>query len=202
MKKFFNSLALVAALLVGANVQAAVLESEDDSIDIEINVFAELEQSYKVLVENDDISGSGAVGLISLNGSAGPFNALNSIAGAACKDGADVTATYADAGTTCSVDVGPLSSSADSKLQFSVDMDVKVEISGPGTIDLDASMLGVSQGDEVFASPVLTFTSSSSASVVGLEDQDTDNLNWSADAPLNGGPLYDDTIIVDLTFVQ
>ena len=202
MKKMFTSLALIAVLAGGA-AQAATIERDSDGT-LEINVFANIIESFRITISADDLALAGAapssLGIIDLNGGLAGFDALKSIAALGCKDDLNAAPVYLDpASVQCAVTPGPLSTASDSKLEFDVALDVKAEISGTAKIDLAVAMLGVSQAEALFSASVPQFASSAGAAVVGMEDQDVDVLNWHGEAALNGGPGYDDTIIVTVT---
>lgn len=202
MKKITVLTAMLLALSM--NAKAATVE-RNSAGNLTINVFANIIESFRVSIENGDIVLAGpapaADGLLDLNGGLAGFDGLKSVAASACKDDADVAPTYLDSAKThCSVILGAAPANAsNSKLHFDVDLAVKVELSGPGNIDLAAS-LGGTQGDEAFAASSVMFQGTTpSASVLGLIDQDTKTLKFVGDAPFAGGPSYDDTIVVAVT---
>lgn len=199
MKKITVLAAL--ALVFSLNSNAATIERSDAG-DLTINVFANIIESFRVTIENNDIVLAGvapvADGLLDLNGGLAGFDGLKSVtSGTTCRDDNDAPPVYADARTSCSVTAVGGSASL-SKLVFMVDMGVKVELSGPGDIDLLASFGGTS-GDEEFANETITFVTAAGLSSDGMVDQDTDTLRFYGEAPLSGGPSYDETIIVSVT---
>lgn len=198
MKNLLKVLAAMALVVGAVSAHAETIERDSDG-DLTINVFANIQESFRVTISNADMLAAGspsADGILDLNGGLSGFDALKSLADNLCEDSTQAAPTYAGA-TSCSVN--NQGSASNSSLQFSVDLDVAVEISGPGSIDLSAAMSGVTNGDEVFANSALSFASNSSTSVTGLGDQATDTLTWTGDAALNGGPSYDDTIVVTVT---
>lgn len=201
MKKFFSSLALVVALSAASSAFAGTIERDSDG-NLEINVFANIIESFRISISGADLQEAGAaptaLGFIDLNGTLAGYDALQSIAApAGCKDDLGVAPTFAGT-TACAVVVGPLMSASDSKLVFDLSLAVKAEISGTAKVDLAASMLGISQADAVFSAQTVQFQTALSSSIVGMEDQDTDTLVWHGEAALNGGPGYDDTIVVSV----
>lgn len=130
MKKFFSSLALVVALSAASSAFAGTIE-RDSNGNLEINVFANIIESFRISISGADLAEAGAaptsVGLLNLNGGLVGYDALKSLtAPAGCKDDAGVSPTFAGT-TACSVVVGPLSSASDSKLVFDLSLAVKAE---------------------------------------------------------------------------
>ena len=202
MKKFFTSLALIAVMVTGGAANAATIEIDADGT-LEINVFANIIESFRITISADDLTLAGAaptaLGIIDLNGGLAGYDALKSVAAAACRDDSNLPPVFANpASVQCGV-IGGLTSASDSLLEFDVALDVKAEISGTALVDLAVAMSGLSQADAVFSGQVLSFASSAAVTVDGMSDQDTDVLNWHGEAALNGGPGYDDTIIVTVT---
>ena len=201
MKKFFSSLALIVALGAAGSASAATIERDSDG-DLEINVFANIIESFRVTITDEDLEEVGAAptaqGFINFNGGLDGYDALKSIAAGECRDDLDASPTF-NGSAACAVDVGATSTASDSKLLLSASMDVKVEVSGTALIDLSVAMLGVSQLEEVFSASAPEFVAAAGTSIVGMQDQDTDILRWHGEAALNGGPGYDDTIVVSVT---
>lgn len=200
MKKLLTVVAVVAALMVGLKANAETIERDSDG-DLTINVFANIIESFRVTIDNDDMIAAGspsADGILDLNAGMNGYDALKSVAAGVCRDENDVSPVFADAGNSCAL-TGGLTSASDTALDFNVDLRVKVELSGPGSIDLSAAMSGATNADRTFDGNTLEFASSTSSSVIGLVDQDTDTLHWNGQAPLNDGPGYDDTIVVTVT---
>jgi hypothetical protein len=197
MKKFLTSLMVVAALAVGATAHADTIERDSDG-NLTINMFASLIESFRVAISSDDlVAGGPSDGIIDLNGGLLGFDALASIGAAGCVDDTSTAPTYAGA-TSCALG-GAGTSASDSHLAFSVSMDVLVEISGPGTVSLAATLQGAGVGLTSFTASSVQFDGAASASVTNMEDQDTEVLSWDGQAPLNAGPDFDETIVVAVT---
>jgi hypothetical protein len=197
MKKFLTSLMVVVALAVGATAHADTIERDSDG-NLTINMFASLIESFRVAISSADLVGTGSDGIIDLNGGLLGYDALQSILGGSCTDDAGIGPTYL--GATSCVLVGDMATASGSALRFTVLLDVLVEISGPGTVSLAASLQGPGAGLASFTNIIFFgFQSAGGPNLTGLQDQDTDVLEWQAESPLNGGPDYDETIIVAVT---
>jgi hypothetical protein len=198
MKKF---MVLAALLMVfGMNAKAETIERSDEG-DLTINVFANIIESFKVTITNDDIQLAGpapvADGLLDLNGGMAGFDGLKSVESGLCQDDQGASPAYVDtARTLCAVQNN--GNASNSNLKFDVDLAVKVELSGPGSVDLAASFAGTN-GDEAFQNETILFASNNSGSVTGLADQAEDTLHFYGEAAFSGGPSYDDTIVVSVT---
>ena len=190
---------MAATLVAGQNAKAATIERSADG-NLTINVFASIIESFRVTIENADIVLAGVApasdGLLDLNGGMAGFDGLKSVAASVCKDDLDAAPAYLDAlKTKCAVINN--GNSSNSSLKFDVDFAVKVELSGPGSVDLTVTMQGTA-ADSAFANTSILFDASS-ASLSGLVDQASHVLNFHGEAPFAGGPNYDDTIVVSVT---
>jgi hypothetical protein len=197
MKKLVLSLMMVAAFAVGHSAKAETIEISDDG-DLTINVFADIIESFRVTISHADMdlaaTAPSAQGLLDLNGGLLGFDGLKSLAAGECRDDLDAAPVYTGA-TTCEID--NQGNASNSSLVFDVTFDVAVELSGPGSVDLDVAM-GGGQTSATFENMSILFDGTS-ASLPGLVDSAAHTLEFHGEAPFAGGPNYDDNIVVTVT---
>lgn len=206
MKKTFKNLAVFAvATAMTASAFAGSISTEDAALDLQINVSASIEESYKVTVSNSEMSGAAQIGLLDL-GKGGKLDALASFAAPqACKSKVGAAAAaeivYASADVACTFVPGVTAGL--SKMEFVSDYLVRIDLSGPGSIDLAVSLAGPGVGFDNYLSSEVKFgaagTYAATAALTGLVDAAEHHLFHKAVVELNQGPEFEDTILIDVT---
>lgn len=206
--KNFKILAVVAMLAMAANVKAGTISVDTDATNLEILITGELVETYKVEVSNSDMDDTASpVGVLSLTDPTNPtapvlrLDPAKSHAATLCKDEANTTIAYTQAGSTCVYTNG--GSIAASTATFDVDFDVNVDLAGSGNIDLAASLLGLGAADDAFTSSTIKFGTDALAATAAVNDlvDSSDNIDfdWHGVMPMNQGPTFEETIVIDVT---
>lgn len=184
-----KNLLLTAVLLLGAtSVYAQTEISRESDGDLEVTIHAQLEESFRITVENADMVGIGDLGDLAL-GKGGMFDGLKTLASLpACKLNTDAAPVYATplpshAATTCDASGTSL---ADGMFYFDVQLGYKVEIGGAAAVDLSVAIQPGPYGVNFLNGQV---DIDGAHSVLGKVNADTGVINWSGDMPMNG--LYD-----------
>ena len=184
-----KNLLLTAVLLLGAtSVYAQTEISRETDGDLDVSIHAQLEESFRITVENADMVGTGDIGDIDL-GKGGMFDGLKSLASLpACKLSTDAAPAYATAlpshvATTCSATGTSL---ADGLFEFDVQLGYKVEIGGAAAVDLSVDIQPGVAGVNFLNGQV---DIDGAPSALGKVNADVGVINWSGDMPMNG--LYD-----------
>ena len=214
MKKFLGMLVAVAMMAPAAYAADAITE-EEGATAIDLYLAAELMESLKVIISNDDmvVDALPNTGYIHLDGGVAANDKLIDVvatrANTACYSGDGVAAStaivYADAGNSCAYDTA---NGAAGQAIFEVAYRYEVELSGTGTITLDMHLndvpaMGVNFEDSAISSADAEAVANAGAdlSIVGLEHAAAGTIEWTGKAPFNMGPQFEDNIAVDVVLV-
>ena len=207
MKKILAMFALVAMVAPNAHAMDAV--SEDDTVDINLYLKAELAESVKVIVKHADMivdPASPNEGVIHLDGGdieKMDVNASKADAGNLCHNENGVIADSAT--RTCLID--PLAAAGAGSAHFVVTYDYEVELVGAGSVTLDFGLnlipAAASTNFQNSQIEVPEDTTSGGAgpaqSVADLLHGASGTLIWTGDMEFNAGDTFEDNITVDIT---
>jgi hypothetical protein len=204
MKKILVMMAMLA--VVAPKAFAADAVSEDQAVDINLYLRAELAESLKVTISNDDMVVDPLLptdGTIHLDGSdVEKIDVVGSRLALACKNSAGPI-VYVDADNSCSIDA-----TGAGKAIFHVSYDYKIELSGAGTITLDLALNSLPpaadtnfQNSSIDSPEAVVVGPAQAIQIAGLVHDSAGTIKWDGEMQFDAGASFEDNIVVDISLV-